>query len=178
MPIWIKVTEASELSYAQTRDWANDLIRERALELVFPAVSPEFLSNYFMSQLLSWKDLNIWMVAGETARYGVFYLHGHCGRMAHLGFAFLPAGKPMAEKIGRYVLDLIWSWGHTSLAGMVAEYNFPALAYAKRLGGREMGRWPGAIERAGSSKLYTGVLFQFLPPASPEAEAKEEPWVA
>jgi len=177
------IRNVRELDPLEQEEWWHGLDECGTLRAVFPDVPPGGLGLHFWRQFIDHKDHDIAMVyeiparpgdngipvataeSPATTRRAMFWLTGKCGLSAFLNFGFLKAGLADKIEIGRYVLWLLWSeaLGYKSLASLTPDYNLPAIAYAEALGGRIMGRWPGACLQAGSGRFRDGVLIQFLP---------------
>ncbi len=171
MDYWIRNIQAVEPP--EFEDWWRVLLAEGVVAAVFPDLPVKRRNLNFWRRFAEEPDYEINLVygAGEPidgrtdnyqARLAMFWLAGRCGRTAFLNFGFLKAGLKQKEAIGRYVLGLLWYAGYESLASLTPAYNLAAIRYARSLGGRVMGRWPGACPRAQSGRCHDGVLIQFL----------------
>lgn len=158
-----EIRNMNNLDEAEREVWRDRLIADGTMGAVFPDARREELADDVWPAFINSPhvEINVVYSEGGLCRLGLFWLTNKGGPMALLHFGFLKAGLPMKEDVGRQVLERLWSVGYQFLASLTPEYNFPAIAYAKSLGGRVVGRWLKACRRADSGRVCDGVLIQF-----------------
>ncbi len=96
---------------------------------------------------------------------GFFYLTSFEGGTARLHFCNFKAARPVLAELGRLVLNWCFeTFEFQSLIGIVPSFNGGAIRFAREMGGREMGRIPGACWVERLKRAVSGIQFLFLPP--------------
>lgn len=99
-------------------------------------------------------------VAGEP--WGFFYLDSFEGETARLHFCPYRSARADIDDCGRRAID--WCFKHYDLQcliGIVPEPYFSAADFARRMGGREMGKVPGIAPMARLKRALAGHIFIF-----------------
>lgn len=95
---------------------------------------------------------------------GFFYLTSLEGRVARLHFCSFRAARADIEVLGRMALDWCFrTFELQALIGAVPVINGGAVAYARAMGGREMGRVPGMCWFDRLQRAVDARMFLFLP---------------
>ncbi len=96
---------------------------------------------------------------------GFFYRTSFEGGTARLHFCNFRAARPVLGELGRLVLNWCFeTFEFQSLTGIVPSFNGGAVTFARKMGGREMGRIPGACWVERLKRAVSGIQFLFLPP--------------
>lgn len=103
---------------------------------------------------------------GDGKPLGFAYLSHPEGDTARVHFAMFRAGRADRLELGRRALEICFAHPWACLVGLIPVTFAGAVQYARDLGGREMGRIPGACWMARLGRSVAGAQFLFFPPGA------------
>ena len=161
--IRFEIKALKNLCRQEREDWWAEVKADRVARSALFSLKEDQKTFENWAALAVWPGYDANVVYGpDEAKMAYFWTCGRKGHGAFFHFNFLSAGRPWKMEIGRYVLKVLSKAGYQCLAGLTPATNRHVAAYARALGARVMGRWPGVCYLAARDEWVDGVLLQFI----------------
>jgi len=148
----------------EQEDWWEAISTDRVGSQVMYALKDEYKTFEHWAEMAAWPGYDVNVVYGQgEEKLAIFWTCGKVGHGGFLHFSFLEAALPLKLEIGRHVLKVLWACGYKCLASLTPAARLHVIAYAKAMGGKVMGIWPGVCYIAADNQWVDGALIQFLP---------------
>ena len=158
------IMAVKNLCRQEQEDWWDAVVSDRVARSALFGMREDEKTFKTWAEMAAWPgyDLNVVYGPGEI-KVGYFWTCGKIGHGAFMHFNFLSGGLFCKEEAGRYVLKVLWACGYKCLAGLIPVGSRHVMAFARSVGGRVMGRWPGVCYVAARDEWVDAMLFQFKP---------------